>query len=303
MSEKLLIVGGTGFIGKNLTRKAVESGFLTTVISLNLPKEDYKVINAEYLQADVTNLDHLKKTLLNRKFDYIVNLSGYIDHSDFMSGGMEIINAHFDGVQNLLQVINWDGLKKFIQIGSSAEYGALNSPHKEINITNPKSYYGKAKCMATNYLMKLNKKKKFPLTILRPYQVFGPKQDSNRLIPFVIKNCLDDKTFPCSSGNQFRDFIFIEDIIEVILKCLNNKKSQGEIFNVGSGKPKRVRQVISLIRKTIRLGKPKYGTIKLRKEEQLNFFPSISKAKLKIKWKPRHSFIDSLNKTIKSYKK
>lgn len=295
---RILIVGGTGFIGYHLAKKCIKKNWIVTSLSTKKPNKNRKLDKIKYLYCDISKKKNLKKKL-NKNFDYVVNLGGHVEHSlktkTFLS--------HYNGAKNLADLFIKTKIKSFIQIGSSAEYGALNSPHKEINITNPKSYYGKAKSMATNYLMKLNKKKKFPLTILRPYQVFGPKQDSNRLIPFVIKNCLDDKTFPCSSGNQFRDFIFIEDIIEVILKCLNNKKSQGEIFNIGSGKPKRVREVISLIRKTIRLGKPKYGTIKLRKEEQLNFFPSISKAKLKIKWKPRHSFIDSLNKTIKSYKK
>ena len=76
MAEKLLIVGGTGFIGSNLAHKAVENAFKTAVLSLNYPTKDKQIEGVEYLQADITNLDQLRETLSSYKFDYIVNLAG-----------------------------------------------------------------------------------------------------------------------------------------------------------------------------------------------------------------------------------
>ena len=72
------------------------------MLSLNLPTKDKQIEGAEYLQADITDLDQLRESLSSYKFDYIVNLAGYINHSLFLSGGRQIINTHFDGVQNLI---------------------------------------------------------------------------------------------------------------------------------------------------------------------------------------------------------
>ena len=73
-------------------------------------------------------------------------------------------------------------------------------------------------------------KKIFLQQYLGPYLIYGPGQDFNRLIPYVIKNCLQNKSFPCSNGNQLRDFIFIDDAINLIFKSLKNKRSNGKIL-------------------------------------------------------------------------
>jgi len=298
MSEKLLIVGGTGFIGKNLTRKAVEIGFLTTVISLNLPKEDYKVINAEYLQADVTNLDHLKKTLLNRKFDYIVNLSGYIDHSDFMSGGMEIINAHFDGVQNLLQVINWDGLKKFIQIGSSDEYGSQSAPQSEDIRESPISSYSAGKLFSTHLLQMLHKTESLPVVILRLFLVYGPGQSKKRFLPQIIDGCFSDSGFPVSGGAQLRDFCYVDDVSRGILMALKNKDVEGEVINLASGEPISIREIIEIVRDIVGKGRPEFGKIPYRVGENMILYADTKKANKILKWNPETFISDGIKKTI-----
>ena len=80
----------------------------------------------------------------------------------------------------------------------------------------------------------MKKKKNFPVTILRLYQVYGPKQDVNRIIPITITNALSNKKFDCSSGNQFKDFLYIDDLIDILIKILK-KRNTASIINVGSG--------------------------------------------------------------------
>jgi len=302
MSEKLLIVGGTGFIGNNLTQKAVESGFLTTVISLNLPKEDYKVSNTEYLQADITDLDHLKKNLLNRKFDYIVNLSGYIDHSDFMNGGREIINAHFDGVQNLLQVIDWGGLKKFIQIGSSDEYGNQSAPQSEDIRESPISSYSAGKLFSTHLLQMLHKTEGFPVVIMRLFLVYGPGQSNERFLPQIIDGCLSDSRFPVSDGAQLRDFCYVDDVSRGILMALKNKDVEGEVINLASGEPRSIREVINIVRDIVGKGSPEFGKIPYRAGENMNLYADTKKANKILKWMPKTSIAEGIKKTVKQKK-
>ena len=188
-------------------------------------------------------------------------------------------------------------------MGSSVEYGNLRSPQKESGKCNPKSVYGKAKLLASNYLINLYKRKNFPSTILRLYLAYGPKQDLNRFLPIIINGCKKNKKFPCSKGNQFRDFVNVKDVADIIIKSLTNKNARGQIMNIGSGKPRKLRNIIKYVQKFSNGGYPEFGKIKLRKDEILKIYPSIKKAKKLVNWKPRISFEKGIKNTIKSYGK
>ncbi|MAR44243.1 MAG: hypothetical protein CMC48_09270 [Flavobacteriaceae bacterium] len=137
--------------------------------------------------------------------------------------------------------------------------------------------------------------------MLRPYILYGPRQTKDRLIPQTIISCLKNKSFDCSEGTQSRDFIYISDFNDLIKKIIN-KKIRGEIFNVGTGKPKNVKKVIELIKKKIKGGRPLYGKIPLRKDEILKLYPKITKAKKLLGWTPKISFNRGIEKTINYYK-
>jgi len=188
-------------------------------------------------------------------------------------------------------------------MGSSVEYGRLKSPQKENQRCKPLSVYGHAKLSSSKYLIELNKKKKFPSTILRLYLAYGPKQDLNRFLPIIINGCIKNKKFNCSEGNQLRDFIHVDDVVDFIIKSLNNKRARGQIFNIGSGKPRKIKDIIKYVKKISNGGKPQFGKIKLRKDEILKIYPSIKKAKKIIKWIPKISFSKGIKSTINSYEK
>ena len=295
--KKILIIGGTGFIGYHLAKSCLKKKWQIISFSKNRPSKVRKLKKVEYLNGDFTKKKELKK--LNYNFDYVVNLGGYVDHTN----RKKTFNSHYLGCKNLANYFLTKKIKIFVQMGSSGEYGRLSSPHKETMKCNPRSLYSKAKFLASKFLLKFYKKKKFPVTILRLYQAYGPRQDVNRLIPIVINSCLKNKKFPCSDGKQYRDFVHVEDVARAILKCLDNKKTFGEIINIGSGKPIRVKQIINLIKNNIKSGLPLFGKLKLRKEETLKIYPDTSKAKKFLNWKPKIKFNSGLISTINFYKK
>ena len=132
---------------------------------------------------------------------------------------------------------------------------------------------------------------------MRLYQAYGPNQKTDRLIPSLINSCLKNEYFPCTEGHQLRDFIYIDDVISSIFKCYGNKRAVGQIINIGSGKPKKIRSVINLIKRMIGKGKPDFGKIKLRIDESLKLYPNISKAKKILDWKPRINLNKGLEMT------
>ena len=297
--NNILIVGGTGFIGYHLAKKSIKKGWKVTSISKNPPKKARYLSKVKYLYCDLKRKKNLEK-IINKKYDYVVNLGGYVDHSN----KKKVILSHYLGCKNLTDIFLKKKIKSFIQMGSSLEYGNLKSPQKEnfnYNLKSIKSTYAKAKLLSSLHLIKIFKEKEFPSTILRLYLAYGPKQDFNRLIPITIKACKKNKKFDCSSGNQLRDFVHIDDVVDAIIKSLTNKKAIGQILNIGSGKPQKVKNIIKYIKKVLKGGKPIFGKIKLRKDENLENYASIKKAKKIINWKPKIPFKKGLNLTIKYY--
>ena len=296
----LLVIGGTGFIGYHLTLAAIKKGWKVTSVSLNKPKKFRFVEGVRYLKINISNLKQLKEKL-NYSFTYVVNLGGYVDHSLSKKKADVIINTHFVGLTNLISVLTNKKIKKFIQIGSSVEYGKIKAPQSESDHCSPKSLYAMSKLASTEFLLMLYNTEKFPATILRFFQIYGPKQDENRILPQIIKSCLKNKKFPTSQGDQIRDFCYVDDSINAIFCALKSKQSDGEIFNIGSGSPTKIKYVIKKVCKIIKKGKPQFGKIKYRKDENMNLSPNIKKARKKLKWKPMVNFTKGIKLVINSF--
>ena len=297
---KILIPGGTGFIGYHLCLFFMKKGWKVYSVSKKKPKKNRKIKGVKYIFCDVRNKKKLNEKLDNY-YDYIVNLSGYVDHSRNKS----IIQTHFLGCKNLINKFIKNRPKKFIQIGSSIEYGKQKSPQKEnyVKKIDTLSVYGNAKLKSTLFLISLFKKEKYPLSIIRPYLIYGPNQDNNRVIPFVINNAIKDKNFDCSPGNQIRDFLYVDDFVHAVYKSLKSNENNGEVINIGSQKPIKIKSLIIKIISLVRKGKPNFSKIKIRTDEPNELFPNIRKAKKILNWYPKITLKTGLKRTINFYKK
>jgi len=302
IKSRLLVIGGTGFVGYHLSLKAIKKGWKVTSVSTNKPKKHRYLNKVNYLKIDIADLKKLEKKLVG-SFDYVVNLGGYVDHRSFENGGEKIIKVHFTGVVNLTKIISRKKIKKFVQVGSSAEYGNCKAPQNENQDGQPISPYALAKLASTNFLLMLNKNNNFPVCVLRFFQIYGPKQDQNRVVPKAIQSCLKNRKFAASKGDQIRDFCFIDDAVDAIFLALKSRKSNGEIFNIGFGKAIKIKKAINTIQQIIGLGTIDYGKIKYRKDENMSVYPNINKVVSKLKWKPKINFNQGIKISINSLKK
>jgi len=297
LKNKILIVGGTGFLGQNLIKKLNRKKYEITSLSSNPTPKINKFKNVKYIILDIKYKKNFSK-LQKKKFNFIINLGGNINHKDVIQTN----NSHYVGCKNILNEINLKTLNLFIQIGSSLEYGNIKSPQIETRACKPNSIYGKAKLNASKYIISKSKKEKINYLILRLYQVYGPYQKTDRLISSTIKHCLQDREFKCTDGRQLRDFLYVSDFVDLIIKILEYKKAAiSGIYNVGCGKPLSVKYVIKTINKIIQKGKPLYGKIKMRNDETKSLYPSNKKINKKYKWTPKINFLEGIKKTIKYY--
>jgi nucleoside-diphosphate-sugar epimerase len=303
ISKDLLVVGGTGFIGQHVLESAIKKGMSVDSISLqNLGENSAAQINGvDYLSIDLLNSDGLNRILSKRSYRYVVNLSGYIDHS--LNGDVNrVYQSHFLGVLNLINSLDQVCLKRFIQVGTSDEYGNQPAPQDELMREMPISPYALAKMSATQLIQMLNRTQNFPGTILRLFLAYGPRQSMNRFIPTVISNAIRNVEFSTSGGEQYRDFCYIDDFVESIFLAFENDLVDGEVINIGSGLPMTVKSVVELIIKKVGGGIPLWGKHPYRPGENMNLYADINKAKRILNWKPTRSLDFGLDETIKWYR-
>ena len=296
--NSLLIIGGTGFIGKNFAKKSVDKGYDVSIISLHQPNFEEAIESVKYYQVNICNHEELEKKISNNKFSYVVNLGGYVDHSGYLDGGSQVIDSHYRGVINIINFVDWGTLKNFIQIGSSDEYGQCPAPQNESMREQPISPYSFAKVSINHFLQMLGRTEKFPSVILRLFLVYGLDQEDNRFIPKIINGCLNDEDFDTSDGNQLRDFCHIDDVVNGIFCALLTRGLFGEIINLASGKPIKIKYMINLIKNLANGGRPQFGKIPYRLNENMALYADINKSKEILSWSPKKNLEDSIKDLI-----
>ena len=295
----LLIAGGTGFIGYHLADKFKKKGWKVTSLSLKKPKKKRFLKGVKYILLDLTKKKYIEKKL---KDDYsaVINLSGHTTNLYSQNLKKKIFQSHYIGAKNLIDFFKKKKIKIFIQIGSSAEYGKAKSPLQETVNCKPNNIYGRAKLKATKYVLSVAKKNKFPATVLRFFQVYGPKQGENRAVMQILKFCINKKKFPASNGKQIRDFCFIKDAINAIELTIN-KKVYRKVINIGYGKGISMRRLINIIKGIAKGGKPQFGVMKSRNHENPVLVPSIIRARKILGWKPKVKLKKGLKITQKKF--
>jgi nucleoside-diphosphate-sugar epimerase len=298
--KKLLVVGGTGFIGSHLVTEGLRRKFEVFSFSTglkNAPKKDI-----QYIYGNIQNEESIKSIFHKNQYHYIIYSGGYINHSSQRSEGMSVIQEHFIPLMYLYKYIDPAVLQKFLYLGSSDEYGSLPAPQSEDLRENPISSYSFAKSSSAHFLQMLFKTENFPSSIARLFLTYGPGQDEKRFLPQIIQGCLKNSEFPTSLGEQYRDFCYISDIVEGCFQILERKEASGEIFNLGTGEKIKIRDLIQKIVDIIGRGKPLFGKIPYRNGENMALYPNISKAQKILNWKPKVSLTEGLEKTILFYK-
>ena len=300
-NSKILVAGGTGFIGSNLISELIANDNTVISLSKNINPKKKRIKNVKYFFHDLNKPLKIEEYGFLSDVQYIINCSGYIDHKDSLKEGKIIFYNHFDSVCSLINLGIELGVKSLIHIGSSDEYGNLNSPLKESIREKPISPYSLGKLTSTHFLQQCYRKGILNTVILRPFLVFGEMQGNDRFLPYLINNCLNDREFKVSKGEQIRDYLYVKEFNKGLIKALDNKNAYGEVINIASGNPIRIKDVIKIVQEIIGKGKPIFGAIDYRRGESMELYADIQKAKTILNWSPRIDFKKSLKKTINWY--
>ena len=247
--KNYLVTGGAGFIGSHLIKRLLKEGNnVTTIDNLstgfkkNIPK------GTNFIKGDCGTSKVYKK-LKKIKFDAIFHIAGQ------SSGEISFDNPIYDIRTNTISTILLlkhalkINCKRFIFASTMSVYGfKSNKPTKESEETLPESFYGISKLASENYL-RIFEKYGIKHTSLRLFNIYGPGQNMNNLrqgmVSIFMSQMLNQgKILVKGSSSRYRDFVYVDDVIEYFIRCLNNKKSIGKIINVGTGKKTFVKQII-----------------------------------------------------------
>jgi nucleoside-diphosphate-sugar epimerase len=302
-SDRILIIGGTGFIGRHLTQKCLNySSFVTSLGLTDCVERKMSIPGVEYLQVDISDRDKLRLVLDGRPFDYVFNLGGYIDHVPYLKGGHRVLESHLIGVTNIIECLDVKSLKGFVQVGSSDEYGNQPAPQNEGMREHPFSTYSFSKTAATHFIQMLYSSEGFPGVITRLFLVYGPGQDEKRFLPQLVIACLKGETIETTDGKQLRDFCYIEDVITGMIQAAIVPQANGKIINIASGNPISIKEIINKVVEIVGKGKPLFGVRPYRKGENMELYADISSGRNILGWAPCITLQEGLFKTIKHYK-
>lgn len=306
---KYLITGATGFVGANLVREFINNEEVEVHIiareSSNFwrIKDIIKKVIVHY--CDLNNQEEIKGVVSNIKPDVIIHNAIYGGYS-FQKDSSLIFNTNFVGTVNLVNACIENEFICFINTGSSSEYGIKNKSMSETDLLEPIDDYGVAKASATLYCQSIAKRYNLPIFTLRLFSPYGYYEESTRLIPYIILNCLKNNEIKLSNPNPVRDFIFIEDVVDAYELVIKNvdKLNCGEIINIGSGMQHTVKDVFDLIKNITEYKKePVWGGVDGRISDIKKIWQAdIKKAQNLINWRPNYSFEDGMYKNVKWFK-
>lgn len=289
---KIIIFGGCGFIGKNLT-KHLKRFYDVIVIDEYIDDIFLKENKIEFYQYDFENIDQLKKIIDEEKPNYIINLISHVTSVRELNLFPKMINSNLDILLKIYETTkDLETLKLVIQFGSGEEYGNIEAPFTEIMKEEPVSPYAIAKLLTTNTALMLYKNYNYPICIVRPSNLFGKYQTKDKFIPYILEKLKNNEEILTTFGEQKRDFIYIEDFIDIIQKLLEKSSLiRGEVINVGSGISISLKDIILYLKEKLNsTSEIKFGAIPYRENEMMNFCLNISKLEnilnkeLKMKW-------------------
>ena len=252
MKKKILITGGAGFIGSHLANYFYKKKYQIYIIdNLSTGFKSNIIKDAIFIKKNCEDVSIIKK-LKGIDFYCIYHLAGQSSGEYSSYHPFEDFSSNVVGTINMINICLKTKNKKIIFASSMSVYGNLLKAASEKDDCIPKSFYGLSKLTAENYI-KFFEKKGLNYGILRLFNVYGPGQNFNNklqgMVSIYLEQALKNKKIIIKgSKDRFRDFIYIDDVIDIIARLTVNKKKIKDVFNVGTGKKIIVSELISIIK-------------------------------------------------------
>jgi len=308
---KVLVTGGAGFIGSHLCRRLVADGHHVTAVDneFNGSRETVPP-DAKFVFADVTDPSQVESAFATG-FDAVCHLAGQVSIIRSFSDPVADLRTNVEGTLQMLQLCQRYKVPRFIYASSMTAYGdAAPVPTPETQPCLPNSYYGISKHAAERFVHTTAERSDlgfpFRATSLRMFSVFGPGQSVNNpyqgvLGIFIGKIMRGEPITIFGDGEQTRDFVYIDDIVEGWVRALSYGGGMSDVFNLGSGRSLSINQLAASAVAAFGLppGGHPIGYQPARPGEQRAVRADITEARARLRWEPRTTFEKGLAETVR----
>lgn len=319
---KVFLTGGAGFIGSHIAESLVQAGHYVAIYD-NFSSGNY---------LNIKNLDNSKVKIIEGDILDYKKLHSSMSGYDFIShhaAQLEIYRAAEDpsydltvntiGTLNVLKSAVANNITKMINVSSACVYGQTPNITDESAATNPNWTYGVSKLAAEKYCQIYSSQNNIKITNLRYGIVYGEKEWYRRVLTIFIKRAIEKKSLVIfDNGAQIRDFIYVGDVVKLNNICMHSKNAENRTFNVGTSIPTTIQELATIVQnvsKEIINYQPEiiYENLKegahslhipdkKRNISDLNRMQlGISKAELKLNWKPETTLVDGIKKEMLWY--
>ena len=313
-NKKIFITGGSGFIGSYLVKKLASSN--KVIIYDNFHRNALKYTNLmthphiKVIKGDILDIGKLKKAI--DEADVVIHLAAIAGIENVAISPLKTLDVNLMGTYNLLHTINGKSKKidKFIFFSTSEVYGPYVNQAREEGMTtqgqvNQQRWaYSISKIAGEHWAYAYYQKWRLPVVILRPFNIYGPRQVGEGAVHKFVEAAVRDKPLEIyGSGRQVRSWCYIDDMVQGVNLALRSSKAVGQVYNIGN--PEETLTVRELAKRVIKIAGSKskiifkernYPDVELR-------IPSIDKAKKELGFEPKIDLDEGLKKTIRWYRK
>lgn len=316
-NKNVLITGGLGFLGSSIAEKLLKADAKITLVDNLHPLYGGNKFNVESIKDNVhVIIDDIRNeevmAPLIQKSDLIFHLAAQVSYIDSLSMPFEDLDLNAQTTLKILENCRKLNPKVRVVFSSSRMvYGKVNQPIvTEDSETNPLSLYGIHKLTSEKYLLMYYKDFGIPTTVLRLTNPYGPKQQIKHskysLVGWFIRQAMEGKTIKIyGDGQQLRDYVFVDDIVEAMIRSAASDHAAGEVINVGSGVSSKFSDMVHDVVKIVGKGKIEFipWPENYEKVETGDISVDISKLSAIANWKSEYSLIEGIEATYSYYKK
>ena len=303
-NKHILITGANGFLGRHLRKALLVTGAKVSHIVRSIVPSFHH--DETQIALDLTDRKKVKEIISTLQPNYVIHLAGTKER---VNSGAQFFNSYERNVSISLNVIDacldLPNFKRLVFLGSCDEYGQVPSPYDETQREMPSNAYGLSKLAVTKILSGLYQSCQFPSVVLRPTVIYGPNQGTEMFLSSLIQSLLAKKDFAMTLGEQFRDFLYVDDAVDAIIKAMNaGNQVDGKVVNIGAGVSCQVKKIACLVANLIHpeaYTHLKLGAVQYRSHEVMNYAANIIRAEQLLGWKPKTQLEQGLQRTIRDF--
>lgn len=300
-NKKVLVTGGNGFIGSHIVNRLVKTGCTVNVMirgSSDIWRLEEVRDSISLIRLDIRDGEVLRQWMAKIRPDYIFHMAAYgVDsrQKDYVTAA----ETNIIGTLNIVTAAAAIGCEKLINTGTSMQYGNKANAIREEDYYDPTNIYGSTKGAATIIAHQVAMENNLNIATIIPFGVFGEKEGSHKFFPYVILSAIGDEAVRLSPCEQYRDYCYIENIIDGFIMAACNSEFKSEIYNIGCGKVYKLKHYVERIMSRLESGKGViYGAVEYRRNDLWSPQTDLTKISNTLGWEPKISLEEGIDRTI-----